>query len=90
MHHHWSLAPSPLGSPQLVRSTCITSACTPAAGDKAKALQASIDELAKKYGGTKVNAHLTLMAGIVDDRDGAEDRAKLLSSQVKVTFCQFR
>lgn len=52
-------------------------------GDKAKALQASIDELAKKYGGTKVNAHLTLMAGIVDDRDGAEDRAKLLSSQLK-------
>lgn len=55
-----------------------------AAGDKAKALQASIDELAKKYGGTKVNAHLTLMGGIVDDQAGAEDRAKLLASQLKV------
>mmetsp|Transcript_20722 Transcript_20722/g.62437 ORF Transcript_20722/g.62437 Transcript_20722/m.62437 type:complete len:216 (-) Transcript_20722:787-1434(-) len=52
-------------------------------GDKAKALQASIDELAKKYGGTKVNAHLTLMGGIVDDQAGAEDRAKLLASQLK-------
>lgn len=54
------------------------------AGPQAKAMQESIDTLAEKYNGTKVPVHITLMGGIVDDVEGARDRAKLLSGQLKV------
>lgn len=47
-------------------------------------LQNEIDTLAKQHGGRSVPAHLTLMGGIVDTLEGAEERAKLLSGQLKV------
>ncbi len=50
-------------------------------------LQAEINSLAKKYGGRSVPAHLTLMGGIVDDVASAKERARLLSSQLKVGSC---
>lgn len=53
-------------------------------GEKQKVLQNEIDTLAKKYGGKSVPVHLTLMGGIVDDLKSAEERAQLLSSQLKV------
>ncbi len=49
-------------------------------------LQKEIDTLAKKHGGKSVPVHLTLMGGIVDDLKSAEERAQLLSSQLKVCF----
>lgn len=54
------------------------------AGEKQKVLQAEMDSLAKKHGGKSVPVHLTLMGGIVDDLKSAEERAQLLSSQLKV------
>lgn len=53
-------------------------------GQHAQAMQESLDTLAAKYSGTKVPVHMTLMAGIVDDVQGARDRAKLLASQLQV------
>jgi hypothetical protein len=47
-------------------------------------LQSEIDTLAKQYGGRSVPVHLTLMGGIVDDRAGAEERAKSLAEKLKV------
>ena len=49
-------------------------------------LQNEIDTLAKQYGGRSVPAHLTLMGGIVDDRAGAEERAKSLAEKLRVWF----
>ena len=56
--------------------------CT--AGNKQPVLQNEIDTLAKQYGGRSVPAHLTLMGGIVDDRAGAEERAKSLAEKLRV------
>lgn len=52
-------------------------------GPQAKAMQESVNTLADTYNGTKVPVHITLMGGIVDDVQGARDRAKLLSGQLK-------
>ncbi len=53
------------------------------AGKVAQLAQGEIDRLAKAYGGRSVPAHVTLMGGIVDDEQGINDRAALLSSQLK-------
>ncbi len=53
------------------------------AGKVAQLAQGEIDRLAKAYGGRSVPAHVTLMGGIVDDKQGIYDRAALLSSQLK-------
>lgn len=49
-------------------------------------LQKEIDTLAGQHGGRSVPVHLTLMGGVVDTQAGAEERAKLLSGQLKVTY----